>query len=235
MPLIIGEKTDRLPIVVSSGSIERIIDVPGLEDGRALTQADAIYKALNDWGLLERTEALCCDTTNANLGGNAGAALILEQILDKSLLYLPCRHHVYEIILSGIFNNKFSIASGLNVPIFKRFQRAWPDIDEETFKDGRDNIHPALIGRIQETTAFIKDYLNKQLPRDDYRELLKLSLIFLGEAADVTFRKPGAYHLARWMHKAIDCLKMYLFRDSFPLKLSGTNGLFQLCQFIVFE
>ena len=40
-----------------------------------------------------------------------------------------------------------------------------------------------------------------------------------------TFKIPGAMHRARWMAKAIYVLKIYLFRDEFPLVASEMNDL----------
>ena len=58
-----------------------------------------------------------------------------------------------------------------------------------------------------------------KLPREDYRELLEVALIFLGEIPPrgVKFRAPGAFHHARWMSKLLYVLKIYVFRDQFPL------------------
>lgn len=49
----------------------------------------------------------------------------------------------------------------------------------------------------------------------------------------VSFKRPGAVHHARWMAKAIYCLKIFIFRDEFVLSRKELNGLRQLCIFIV--
>ena len=231
---ILCKKIDRVPIVISSRDIEKIIDVPALENGKGVTQAQAIYRALTDWGLHTFVEAVCCDTTNANLGHKAGAAVILEQMLNKNLLYLPCRHHIFELILAAIFSLKFPGSTGPDVPIFKAFKEFWPRIDKNKYKSGKSKIHLHLRHRIGEIVIFIKDNLQNALPRDDYKELLELSLIFLGEGSEIKFRKPGAYHHARWMAKAIYTIKMYLVEEQFPIESSKKESLFDICQFIVF-
>ena len=47
-----------------------------------------------------------------------------------------------------------------------------------------------------EIVQFIKDQLLHFQPRDDYKELLHLSLLFLGEDVEGTvhINAPGAYH-----------------------------------------
>ena len=198
------KQVDRLPIVLSNGKTEKLLDVPSLEDGKGLTQANAIFNALKDWGLCD-VQALCCDTTNSNLGHKAGAAVLLEVFLERDLLYLPCRHHIFEIILAACFDVKLPGTEGPNVPLFKRFQKAWSTLDTTNFKNGLtgnesdERIAPALLNAIDSISDFARDYLNQQLPRDDYKELLELSLIFLGAVpiSEVKFRKPGAFHHAR--------------------------------------
>lgn len=64
---------------------------------------------------------------------------------------------------------------------------------------------------------FVVDYLQIKQPRKDYRELLELTVIFLGGVPHrgIFLRVPGAIHHARWMAKAIYCLKIFLFRSHF--------------------
>ena len=73
----------RLLILISSGNIERIIDVPGLENQKRPTIAHAVYQALEDWELVDLTQGVCCDTFPANFGHKGGAAVILEQIIQR--------------------------------------------------------------------------------------------------------------------------------------------------------
>ncbi|KAF0714990.1 Uncharacterized protein FWK35_00031556, partial [Aphis craccivora] len=49
----------------------------------------------------------------------------------------------------------------------------------------------------------------------------------------IHFRAPGAYHLARWMAKAIYCLKIFLFRTQFKLTQKQEKSLKRICCFIM--
>lgn len=93
-----SENVDRLPIVASQMGTEQLLNVPELPSrtGQAITQA--VFKSINDWNLSKKVEAACFDTTNANTGWKNGAVALLEKLLRRSLLWLPCRHHIYEII-----------------------------------------------------------------------------------------------------------------------------------------
>ncbi|KAG0713600.1 hypothetical protein GWK47_015866 [Chionoecetes opilio] len=59
--------------------------------------------------------------------------------------------------------------------------------------------------------------------RDDYRELVKLVIIFLGGAppGGIRFLAPGAMHQARWMSKVLYSFKIWMFRGQFRLTKRG--------------
>ena len=74
------------------------------------------------------------------------------------------------------------------------------------------------------------------MPRDDYKELMELCLLILGEShtdqSIYRFRLPGAYHMARWMAKVIYCFKIYLLRNQFHLTSSEHKHLTEFCLFV---
>lgn len=84
--------------------------------------------------------------------------------------------------------------------------------------------------------SFVLLKLTKNQPRDDYRDLLVLTLFFLGNGTKryQSFRLPGAYHHARWMAMAIYCLKMYLFRYEFKLTKAEEKRVCDISIFLVF-
>lgn len=50
---------------------------------------------------------------------------------------------------------------------------------------------------------------------------------------DVKFKAPGACHHARWLSKALYCLKIYLFRKQFKVSATVLDILRKICVFIV--
>lgn len=235
---VLCKQVDRVPILISNNGTEKLLSVPALPDGKGKTQAEEIYSVLNNLSLTESIKALCCDTTASNLGCNNGAAVLLEQMLETDLLWLPCRHHIYELTLTSVFTSKLPGTTGPNVPLFKKFQSSWNTINKNKFKDGLEGnkIHKKLINQVDEIDRNIQNLLDTVLPRDDYKELLELSRIFLGtvDHQSVHFYKPGAFHHARWMSKAIYSLKIYIFRDAFELSPEEEKSLLDVCLFVVF-
>lgn len=89
--------------------------------------------------------------------------------------------------------------------------------------------------REQEVSDFLLLQMKEKQPRDDYLEFIKLSLIFLGKVApqEVSFHVPGAYHHARWMSKAIYCLKIFIFKDQFSMSEEELTSIRSICLFIL--
>lgn len=157
--------------------------------------------------------------------------------MERSLLYLPCRHHIYEIILRSVFDHKFGSTSGPSVPIFQRFQLAWPKINLKNFKPGLQDtkVSQHLNNCTEVILKFCMTELNKIQCMEDYREFFELAVIFLNgtPARGIFFRVPGAIHHARWMSKAIYCLKIFIFRQEYKLNKREYDSISDICIFIV--
>lgn len=132
-----------------------------------------------------------------------------------------------EIILGDVFKNLYGSSCDPEIPLFVRLQRKWRFDDQGNFKPGSTDIAAASILEGNPNAVDSLDFCVTALEssrsnhsRDDYRELLELSVIFLGAAPPrgVRFYEPEAMmHHARWMVKAIYCLKAWLFRSELPM------------------
>ena len=123
IPALTGkEKVDRLPVLVSGFGVDQLLSVPKLASGSGENQADAIVKALEDWEITDRVEAMSFDTTASNTGPCIGACTLVQQKLEKKLLSLACRHHILEIVVGAVFTKCLKLPpSGPNVQLFNRF------------------------------------------------------------------------------------------------------------------
>jgi hypothetical protein len=115
--------------------------------------------------------------------------------------------------------------SGPKVTLFKRFQDHRKSIDHSQFESGDSHPH---------VRPLLDHVGNHKSLRDDYRELLELTVIFLGQVPPqgVRFLAPGPMHHARWMSKAIYALKVLMFRSQFKLTAREEKGLRQIAVFI---
>ncbi|KYM98193.1 hypothetical protein ALC62_11109 [Cyphomyrmex costatus] len=231
------KKVDRLPVVISGLDTEQLLGVPKLDSGTGKKQSESVVEMLNEWNVEDRVKALCFDTTPSNTGPDKGTCVLIEKSLKRKLFYLGCRHHILELVLKNVFQIYWPATSAPTVSIFIRFQENWDRIDVTKFKPGINDpkISQVLSDKKDEILNFTLNFLQIRQPRDDYKELLELTIIFLGKLPPngIKFKIPGAVHHARWLSKAIYGLKMYLFREEFRLTNYEVTALCEFCLFIV--
>lgn len=230
-------KEERLPIVASFGDCEQLLAVPKLKNSTGREQANAVYNALIDWEITKNVEFLCFDTTASNTGRLNGACVLIEQKLNKDLIYLPCRHHIYELVLRSVFEAKISQSvKSPNIPLFEEFRANWIHIDPKKVESGRKYIEKYCSATvISELMVCYNKLLEGDILRCDYRELVELCVLFLNADSEKKYKigPPGAMHHARWMAKSIYSLKMFLLRSQLDIKQTEKEGLKYICIFIV--
>jgi len=238
LPDITGKETvDRLPILVSGNGVDQLLAVPKLPSGSGEASATAVYEAALAWGLCDKINAMSFDTTAVNTGRLNGACVLLEQKMEKELLWLACRHHMLEIMLEAVVMHCLGPSKSPDIAIFKRFQAHWPYINQSAYQTALSDEQTARavadVGR--QVTAFAENQLEKFQPRADYRELLELTIVFLGGVPrkGISFKSPAGLHRARWMAKAIYSLKIWMFQGQFKLTTRETKGLQKICLFAV--
>ncbi|GBN73687.1 hypothetical protein AVEN_38313-1 [Araneus ventricosus] len=91
------------------------------------------------------------------------------------------------------------------------------------------------VPELENLFDFYRAELKNVMVRDDYRELIELSIVFLGGDAEKKFkiRPPCAMHQDRWMARAIYSLTLSLFSSQLKLNTKDTEALLDICLFIV--
>ena len=106
-----------------------------------------------------------------------------------------------ELVLAAVLKACMGVASGPDVLLFKRFQAYWERIDKTTFDSGLtdDVVQPRISAESERILTFATSQLTSHQLRDDYRELLDLTILFIGAELSqrVYFRTPGPMHHAR--------------------------------------
>lgn len=174
-------KEERLPIVISYDNKEQLIAVPKLDNSSGSEQAQAVWNAIIDWNLEDKGQILCCDTTASNTGRINGACVLLEQKLNREMLIFACRHHVYELVLKSVFEAKISqVTTSPDIPLFKKFRENWKNIDPEKIQSHTEKLTCLNVSEIDKLLEFYRTELTREIAKGDYRELIELSIIFLG-------------------------------------------------------
>jgi len=229
-------RVDRLAVVVSGNGVSQLLGVPRIPTGTGECQAQAVYQCIEEWGIKNRIKALAFDTTASNTGEKKGACALLQQKFDCCLLHVACRHHMFEIVLEAVFHECMELkSSGPEIALFKRFQKQFGAFQRDNFQTVLDDeaLNQKLEPWKEEIASFCIEQLQIAQPRDDYREMLELSLIILGKTPSRGIRiiQPGAMHRARWMARVIYSMKLLLFRQQFKLKPTEETGLRRFVMF----
>lgn len=237
LPEIFGkDKVERLAVVITAENVEKLLGIPKINDGTGAAIAESILRFLHKWKMTDLVEMVCFDTTAANTGPGTGAAVLLEQNFDRDLLYLPCRHHISELLLRAVFEVNFGKTSAPTVPVFDRFAHAWKNINTSDFKTGvEDDDVLAILSaeKIEEMKVFCRNNLKEKQVRGDYKELLELCLIFLGDSVpNFKVRRPGATTHARFMGKTVYSFKIFMFRAQFSLTPRELKAFRNICIFL---
>lgn len=231
------DKVERLAVILTASGVEKVLGIPKIEAGTGLNISEAIFDLAVEWDIDDKVEMICFDTTSSNTGPYSGSAVLLEQKFNRQLLYLPCRHHIYELVLRCVFDFYMPSSTAPDVPMFNRLRNGWKHIDAKSFKSGiEDETVANAISPAERTEImnFCLRNLEKKQYRDDYKEFLELTVIFLGGTLpDYTLRVPGPTSHARWMAKAIYMLKMFLLREQLELDAIMLSNIRNICIFIV--
>ncbi|KAG0723483.1 hypothetical protein GWK47_005486 [Chionoecetes opilio] len=211
---------ERLPILVSGDGIQKMLMVPKLAAGTGVLTGQAVYDAAKEWDLVDNIIGMCFDTTVSNTGLKEGACVhIMKHVKRKSA---PLRLPAPRARASGGRSIHVCFGPFLPAPeiqLFKRFVKWWPLANQASSKPLDDPVDGA-----DKIIATCHALLKEKQPRDDYREMVQLTIIVLGGEVEANIRKPGAYHRARWMAKVIYTLKITLFREEFCAHQARRRG-----------
>ena len=214
-------KVEYLAIVLSGSPhmVEgKMLEVEEISDGTGKTQSDTTFAVLVACKATGCIRALVFDTTSSNTGINKGAASRLLKLLGRVIMWFECRHHMAELFMKPVWIKLFGEESSPQWSDFGVFQKMYPYIKTE--EKVVLNIEPGLEEELKQKSVELMTNLltspNKksQFPTDNYREMVELTLTVLGGKVPggFKFRKPGAYHKARFMANVIYGTKMFLLQ-----------------------
>ncbi|GBP68430.1 G-protein-signaling modulator 2 [Eumeta japonica] len=179
---------------------------------KALYYATEHYNISKQSGI-SKDQIFCYDIIASNTGHINGACVFLEQKFNRVVLIFACRHHIYELVLKGVFEAKISqVTNNSDIPLFKKFRDNWKNIDPKKIQSPSEMLSHLNVSENEKLLEFYRTELTKEIVRNNYRELIELSIIFLGRDTEKKYKiqPPGAMHQARWMARAIYSLKMSL-------------------------
>lgn len=230
---------DRVAVLVTGKNFEHLLGVPVAQEGTGEQMAEVVIQEVDRFELHDHIIGISFDTTASNTGMIQGACTRIEREFGKTLLWLACHHHTHELLLKGVFEVCYRVpSSGPDIKIFKTFQSLWSSLDKKVYTTMLNEERPTQ-GFLEDQRVKMVDFIKSVLtvgkhPREDYKELLQLSLLYLGgwSENDFSFRVPGALHQARWMSKAIYTLKIVLFNKQLSIPQQEKNGMQRVAHFV---
>lgn len=219
-------------VVTGNNATEQVLSCKFLRNGTGKAIAEHVFEELKQWGLDDFIRGKGYDTTNVNTGERNGAAIHLEKLLGRKLLDLPCRHHVYELVLMTAYKKIFQISTtSPDDKLFKSFRDSWSSLRLEDIAglDDEDIQHEERANLL----IFCNKMLQKNYIRADYEEFLQLAVMCIDPETRFKLKLPGAIHHARWMAKAIYGLKMFIFRNQFSAEDVSTDMLKRFVLFVL--
>ena len=178
-------------------------------------RAKATLELVKIWDCEKSLCDMVFDTTSSNTGAQTAACVALQNVVSKPLLWFACRHHIGEIILTYAWDAlHIEVSKSPKISIFQRFRQFYPTVSTVCESFDFHEILQTLQSRRENTIQMCNAYLQQPFSRGNYKELVELTLLYLGnsktKATFKTFRKPGALHKARWMSKLLYSIKMDL-------------------------
>ena len=218
---------ERIAVIVSSPSLDspQVLGVPPAEGSKGVDQLAVLASLIEEWGIKDHIMAIGFDTTASNTGINSGAVTLVEKLIGEACMWSACQRHIHELHIKHAAESVFGPTSGPSDLLFKKLRSIWPDLKDKIDYTGLNKFDWEGYGgtvvkeEATKTLTFCsKELDNTTFPREDYRELLELILVWLGGANMVSnfkFQWPGAYHHARFMAKSLYILKMDMLDKQF--------------------
>jgi hypothetical protein len=127
------------------------------------------------------------------------------------------------------------VTTSHDIPHCKNLKVNWKNIDPTTIQCYRKTVELfRTVPELEHLPDFYRAKLKNAMVRKDYRELIELSIVFLGGHAEKTnIRPPGVMHQARYMARAIYSLKLLLFSSQLKLNTKDKAALLDVFLFIM--
>ena len=237
------DREDRAAVLYSGGIHKQpyLLGIPRFESSSGKDVETGVLKELEKYKIeLDKCVSTCYDTTSSNSGLKKGAHFRIEKNVGHAILELECRKHVQELHVTHANKAVFGATKAPQKSHYKDFKNAWSSLkfDPSTLvKFDREKYasNSIFLEKAAESLHWAVLNLHKKtFPRDDYRELNELIVVYLGGEVPGGFRpkRKGAMHEARFMADAIYILSMELFSREHKVDIKLAEQIHKMAIFI---
>lgn len=204
----------------------KLLGVPAIPYKSSELAGDLIGRATTDllkiWDCDKKAAYMIFDTTSANTGHVTAGCISVQDILKRPLLWVACRHHIGEVILTSVWDAlSIETAKSPEISLFERLRNSFNSLSYGDLT----NINKELVDESEESknvVRIIDDVMNSKTfaYRGDYTRFLKLVRVILtGNIDNFAFFNIGAISKARWMGKTIGAANIFLLSDKIKTEL----------------
>lgn len=223
--------THRLAVVWHSKASHNVIGMVEMTDKTAESQAQALKNICEQFGIMnDQIAGMACDNENTNVGIRGGTCILFERLINRSVLRVMCRHHIYELMIKSVYHCLFTTETPNNV-FYNLLKQKWSSLRDADFPirkfteysfigDASLNSHRLFEEMKNTALTELRAHSRNKFIRDDYREVTRLALMFFGEELNITKRNQVKFRTiinpsnARFMATIIQGIECYLFRRS---------------------
>ena len=188
-------------------------------------QTEAVFKTVSEWKLEDKIVAFVFDTR-------------LQKKLGRRILFLACRHHVHERIVKNCWYKIFPKDPSPHCQLFVDLSREWVSLD--TSPEAKVQMVHLPASERKAVIQFYKNFymkVEKVLLRQDYKELVEISLELLGSqlpaGKQFKWKKVGAVHKARFMAWSLCSMKAFAFANDLNFSEETKEKLWRFALFQV--
>ena len=122
-----ASQRERLPVLLSDAGGTKLLGVPAIPHKSTAKTGDLISEVsielIEEWNCAECVAGMVFDTTSSNTGCKTAACVVLQNRLNRPLLWYACHHHVCEILLTRVWDAlKIEVSKSPEILLFKRFK-----------------------------------------------------------------------------------------------------------------
>ena len=224
------QTADHLAVLLSSPDLAsgqpQLLGIPALDSGTGAQMCTTIMELVEQWEATDFIIGICYDTTASNTGYKSGSVVLIERFLQRSLLKFPCRRHTHELHAKHTalaISGRATTSPGDT--LFKVFANHYNELKDNIDLENLVKFDwnkwrgTFMEWRAQEVLTWANHAVCVEVfCRGDYKELLELIVVWLGEAVSgFKIRKPKSVSSARFMQRGIYYLSMELLSRQYDL------------------
>lgn len=69
-----------------------------------------------------------------------GAFVLPKYKREREMIIFACRHHIYELVLKGVFETKIFQVKTSDIPFFKKIRENWENVDIERIQNYSEKL-----------------------------------------------------------------------------------------------